>query len=145
MSFFTKVNDATKRVKSGLRSMADRQIAKTEAQTRKRLALAKTQTEKLRIKAQADREKARVYRELAEAQRAAEKASKAVKVAKREAGDIPATEKLRRGITGFRKGLRDFQREVNSLQGSSGKRTKRKRAGVRTTAKKRKAGTTRRR
>jgi hypothetical protein len=70
----------------------------------------------LQAKATADREKAKIYRELAEAQRAAANAAVTVKKARREAGDLTTMERIQKTGSSFRSGLKNLQREINALQ-----------------------------
>jgi 1,4-alpha-glucan branching enzyme len=116
MSFISRVNKIAQSVQAGLRKTAERQVTAANERARKRMAAATTRAEKLQAKAVADREKAKIYRELAEAQKAAANAAMAVKTARREAGDLTAMERIQKTGSSFRSGLKTLQREINSLQ-----------------------------
>lgn len=106
MSFVTRVNSTLTRVQSGLKSVAARRVAASNKKAKQMMARVTNQTQRLRIKTEADKEKARVYKELREAQVAAKNAADALKHARTEAGDLTAMERLERGI---RSGVSDFK------------------------------------
>jgi len=96
MSFVTKVNLVLNRTLAALRKTAEQQIKLANQRAARKIVMARTRTERLRARAQADREKARIYRELKEAQDAARDAAVAVKKARMEAGDLTTSEQMER-------------------------------------------------
>lgn len=96
-----------------IRAVHNRRVADAEARARTKMAHAKTQAEKLRIRTQLDKERAAAYRELSEAQNAARQASASLRKARIEAGDLTAGEKFMRGL---KSSGRELQKGMASLQ-----------------------------
>lgn len=116
MSFISKVKEYAGKYSKALKDIADKQAAEANERAEAKLEKAKSEKEKLEIKAARDIEKARIYNELAEAQEAGKKAAIALKKAKREAGDLTAEEKVRKAVKSGAKGISDFQSGLKKLQ-----------------------------
>lgn len=105
MSFTKDLAAKVKKHLQYLQQLRDRRIARATVRSRQRLKVAKTVTERRKIKLALEREKAATELELYEAVTATKKAKRAAEIARKEAGDLTFGERLSKGAKTFYKGL----------------------------------------
>ncbi len=105
MSFTKDLAAKVKKHLQYLQQLRDRRIARATVRARQRLKVAKTVTERRKIKLALEQEKAATELELYEAITATKKAKRAAEIARKEAGDLTFGERLSKGAKTLYKGL----------------------------------------
>lgn len=133
MSFAQKLSSTVKRHLANLQKAHDARLREAEKKARVKLAKAKTKAGRERAMLQLRTDRANLRRELSEAQIATQKAERAAKVARLEAGDLTFGERLAKSGRELGRSARTTYRSLQSLQG----RPTRKRRVIRKTVTKR--------
>jgi hypothetical protein len=104
MNFTQKLSSVVKKHMVSIQKAHDRRLAEAEKKARARLARATTKAGREKAMLQLRMDRANLRRELSEAQIATQKAEKAAKVARLEAGDLTFGERLAKSGREFGRG-----------------------------------------